>query len=527
VSVSLRRYWRAETGIFLGVWLVLMVAGRTRLLTDPGTFWHTVTGRTILSTGRFLDTDPYSFTFGGRPWVPYEWLAECTMAAVHDGIGGLDSLLLLTVTALAALYTWAAHRLLRAGLHWLPTTLLVVLTIAVGAGHFLVRPHIATLVFLGMTFAWLCDVDAGRIGLSRLFWLIPLFVIWSNWHGGVLGGLGTLGLTAAGWFLHAVLRKESPVVGALQALELGVLVLACLLTVLVNPYGLALPRTWLQIMGSPVLPRIISEHTPSDPASLPFLMVAVLGAGYGLTLASTWPRWPRVTWLIPLVWAVLALERVRHASLFGIVAVLALAEVLPYSRLAHWLARPGRELFRFRDSSREDESRLSWRAMVLPATIVATAVLLQMAGVPMPILGRGWAKLDPAIWPVEMLTDLRRAERGSSGCARVFNDYRFGGFLIYYTPRLKVFVDDRCEVYGDRWLLDFVEAQDHHPEWVESWAGRYGIDYALVHTGAGFDRYLEKAPGWALVRRVEAATLYRRVGSQEAEGDAPMGEVRD
>ena len=68
-----------------------MIGGRSRLFQDPGTFWHVVTGRLILSTGRFLDTDPYSYTFGGKPWVPYEWLGECAMAGLHDGIGGLDT----------------------------------------------------------------------------------------------------------------------------------------------------------------------------------------------------------------------------------------------------------------------------------------------------------------------------------------------------------------------------------------------------------------------------------------------------
>src|SRR5437868_4957179 len=112
-----KRFWRAETGIFLGLWLVLMVGGRSKFFQDPGTFWHTVTGQKILATGHFLAEDPYSFTFAGRPWVPYEWLAECAMAVLH-AIHGLDTLLLATVTILAGLYAWVAHRLIRAGLHW-------------------------------------------------------------------------------------------------------------------------------------------------------------------------------------------------------------------------------------------------------------------------------------------------------------------------------------------------------------------------------------------------------------------------
>ena len=48
--------------------------------------------------------------------------------------------------------------------------------------------------------------------------------------------------------------------------------------------------------------------------------------------------------------------------------------------------------------------------------------------------------------------DLLRCEREHPSGSRVFNDYVLGGFLIYFTPDLKVFVNNHCEVYGDAWL---------------------------------------------------------------------------
>ena len=35
----LNRLLRLEAGFFLGIWLFLMVGGRSRLFRDPGTFW--------------------------------------------------------------------------------------------------------------------------------------------------------------------------------------------------------------------------------------------------------------------------------------------------------------------------------------------------------------------------------------------------------------------------------------------------------------------------------------------------------
>ena len=41
------QFFRAETGIFLALWLFLMVLGQWRLFRDPGTFWHTRVGQII------------------------------------------------------------------------------------------------------------------------------------------------------------------------------------------------------------------------------------------------------------------------------------------------------------------------------------------------------------------------------------------------------------------------------------------------------------------------------------------------
>src|SRR5438477_11622618 len=73
---SLRGFWRAETGLFFALWLLLLVGGRSRLFRDPGTFWHTVVGEQIISTGEFRDTDSFSYTFAGQHWIPHQWLGE-------------------------------------------------------------------------------------------------------------------------------------------------------------------------------------------------------------------------------------------------------------------------------------------------------------------------------------------------------------------------------------------------------------------------------------------------------------------
>ena len=65
----------------------------------------------------------------------------------------------------------------------------------------------------------------------------------------------------------------------------------------------------------------------------------LLALGYLAVLVSVLPERSRIVWLVPLVWFVLALGRVRNAPLFGVTAAIALADMLPHSRVGTWLKR--------------------------------------------------------------------------------------------------------------------------------------------------------------------------------------------
>ncbi len=508
-----RAWVRPQTILFLSLWVILLVGGRSRFFQDPGTFWHTRVGERIYTQG-FFDKDPYTFTFAGATWIPHQWLGECLMALVHAW-GGLDSLLLFTTAALALLFTRLGQRLIDQGLHPTVAIVLTALAVAASSGHFHVRPHLATMFGMAITTILLSDVETNRCSLNRLFWLIPIYIIWANIHGGILGGLASLGLVFSGWIITWRLGKDSPLESSRDLLKLITILVLCSLGCLVNPYGWRIPAVWFDIYRMEALPRMIKEHSPLNLAERNAWVVLVLGLVYLVACLLILPTRPRISWVLPIVWLCLSILRVRHAPLFAISAIIFLADILPWTRVARYWKETGSDLYTPPDPYRESiPLRVRLFAWAIPAGIFVWAALLQFARIDLPVFGHGWAELDAELWPVALLEPLKKHQDDRPGGTRIFNEFAYGGFLIYQTPGYRVFVDDRCELFGEAWLAMFLDAPHLDPEWsIERWQEKYGeFDLALVSTRAvpGFCQVFENSDQWVLIEKTNTASLFKR-----------------
>ncbi len=89
---------------------------------------------------------------------------------------------------------------------------MVVSLLGVGAAasiHFLARPHIFTLLLLSVS-VWMVEADrrtaSSRAG--RIWWLVPLTVVWTSLHGGFLVLILTLGVAALGTAVEAWMGRR-------------------------------------------------------------------------------------------------------------------------------------------------------------------------------------------------------------------------------------------------------------------------------------------------------------------------------
>ena len=73
------------------------------IFNDGDVSWHIATGQWIIAHGAVPHSDPFSFTWAGKPWLPIEWLAEVVYAAAF-GLAGYSGVAAVVTAALIALH---------------------------------------------------------------------------------------------------------------------------------------------------------------------------------------------------------------------------------------------------------------------------------------------------------------------------------------------------------------------------------------------------------------------------------------
>jgi uncharacterized protein (DUF983 family) len=301
--------------------LVLMLppilASTPGLFRDGDVSWHVAAGQWILANGWVPDTDPFSYTMAGQPWVAHEWLAEVIYARAFDAWGYAGLAAVVTLALMALHLTVFLHLRSRIG----PVAILLAFVAmdAILLKFLWARPHVLVWPLLAVWTSSLLNArDEGRAPHPAL---ALLMLVWTNLHGSF-----ALGLIVAGAIAFDALAKEGwrrPLF--IRWLCFGLLAILAALLNVNGADGLLHPFT---IMGLEAL-HVIQEWAPSAPAtSLPFysVLLAVLAIivlnGVRLQAGET---------ALLLLLLAMAFLQVRHQSWLAIVATLMLTPRLSAS----------------------------------------------------------------------------------------------------------------------------------------------------------------------------------------------------
>ena len=412
------------------------------------TWWHMAAGRDMAASGRVALTETWSHTAAGGHWANYEWLTQVLFYGLYRA-GGLPLLTLVCASAVVGAYA-CVWRLMPGP--DLARALMLVSALSASTIVWAVRPQVLTLFLVGLT--------ALLVARRRFAWLPPLFVVWANLHGAVaLGGvLLVAALAAAAWTERRLVWP------------LAVTATLCFGAGFLTPLGW---RYWLEIGVSLSRSRanqIIEWQPPQLP---PAHLVFWIGlAALAVLAVVKRRRLGRFEVVFPVcaaaLLALLALRSQRNVPVFLLLAMPAV------SGLA----------FGAHDGRRERDIepwrwRLHWGALALTALGAAWFVATQWRAVPSPL---GWTPMS------------RDAAAAIRDCPPpIYNAYNDGGFIVWFVPEQKVFLDSRQDPYPVALVQAHVQAE--RTGTYEPLFARHGIRCAVfANESAGAARLT--ARGW-------------------------------
>jgi hypothetical protein len=484
-------------------WLFIFGAsGWKSLLGDGDTGWHIRAGQYILAHHAVPTVDLFSFSRAGAPWFAWEWLTDVMYAGLFQ-MGGLKAIVLVSGLMIGLFATIVLRYTLWRGANVLVALFTTLLAAGAASMHFLARPHLFTLLLVPVCF-WVLEAD--RREKTRWLWaLIPVTALWTNLHGGFVIFLALIALLVAGSALEAGFGKGTGDglgngLGWGNARRYGLLLLACSLASVINPYGIQLHIHIFEYLGADWIKNIVQEFQAPTFRNEGQLQYEALLLG-GLILIGFLARQRRFTealWILFLAHA--SLISVRHAPIYATVA----APFIACELSQWWSASAARmkksQALRILHQMGTDLSPGFRRTSVWPAVFILALVLIDA-----PIK---WPRDFPSeMFPTAMIH--KHADLIASG--RLLTTDQWGDYIIYsYYPRQRVFVDGRSDFYGETLANQYLHLLQGAYDW-RAIMDRYGFEVALLPVNWPLSSLLKQDPSWRVVADDHSSVLFQRL----------------
>ena len=450
--------------VLVGVLLLPAALGSSQTIFNDGDVsWHIASGRWILTHHAIPTTDPFSFTWAGKPWVPMEWLADLIHASAYLGAGysGVAALVIAALVALNAIVFVNAARCGRHALLALAAMDLVLMPTTLARPHVLIWPILAGWTWLLMRAR---ERDRAPPILSAL-----ILSVWANLHASWVMAL----LLAGGFGMEALVASDNRPRALRDWLTFG---LACLAAVCVNANGLRGVLYPLGYTDLKMLP-LIDEWKPSSLQMTPFFF-AVLAVALGL-IAWKRPRLHPVRWVLLGALLLLSMLQLRHQAVLAIVAAMVLPE-----GFAKGTPQP----------SAQQDLRNALAVTAAGAFLLLTCRLL----VPL-------TPSENATNPWKLIASVPPELRSRP----VLNSYSMGGPLIL--AGIRPYIDGRGDMYGDSHVLAFSRITGGDARELSAAVQRWNIRWAIfaLRDQAAI-ALLDRTPGWRRIREDSVGVIYVR-----------------
>ena len=460
--------------------MLFVLAVRQSVSIDPDLWWHLKAGQQIIDTRSIPHTDDYSFTKQGSEWVAHEWLSEVIMDGIYR-VGGLTSLVTI-FSLIIVIALWLTYR--RCEGRPYAASIAIVLGAAASFPLFGVRPQMLTLLL-----ASIYIVILERLDTRRIWWLVPLMLLWVNLHAGFALGLALIGL----YIVRAVLDGEWN-----QVRPLLIVLLLCVAVVPLNPNGFRMFSYPYETLTSPSMAAFIQEWASPDFHKITYLPLAILllSTFAAMALSPTRPRLGEI--FLVLVTALGSLRSVRHIPIFSLFAAPVLAKHL-------WAIAKERGWDKLLTGA---ETRPTGLKLLINIILLLAPVLLAVTRVwHFASHQRYYESIRNPVAAVEFLKSQHLP-------GPIYNRYGWGGYLIYQLyPEYRVYIDGRADVYGDAFFTEAMQMYDGVGNWKEP-LDRYGIQTVIIDPNVALSTLLRSDKEWSKVYEDDQAVIFRRIPRQ-------------
>ncbi len=298
-------------------------------------------------------------------------------------------------------------------------------------------PNVFSICLFGLALHWILEARR-RNDLAHLLWLPPLFLLWANLDAQIVLGLLLLSMLLLAEITERTLRfpgtwnadsRRIPLV------HLVAIAAACVIAIMITPYYIHLiPAAWQ------------SAYSPT------------LFKNFAFMAAMSFRQPEHFVLILLLISACLRLGRQRSHDIFKILLLTLWGALAFRVQRDNWtIVLPSIAILGEAIGIEGDKFGAAGQGSVgkkyLSAAAGGVAILLTLSFFSLPSSRTLETRLEHVL-PAKACDYLQKNHLPGP----IFNDYRWGGYLMWRLPEYPVSMDERLNLYGDEFSGAYFEA---------------------------------------------------------------------
>lgn len=476
--------------------IVFLMALRVPL--DSDFWWHINAGKATINQHSPLLQDIFSFTRYDFPWINHSWLSEVFYYMTYKLFGFSGVMIIVAIVATST--TMIIFKLMKGSV--IMRAFLVVFSVLLTAVIWSPRPQLFSLFFFALL-VWFQQKFEKQRKKIYLIVIPALFLIWSNFHAGFTLGIAFLGLVLFGKIIDYLLNPDKNEIKRKNIISTLILLTSSSILTLINPNGINVWVVQFKTIGVSSLQDFISEWASPNFHELfqqPFLWVWLIFVFFISTGIYSLP----FEKIFPLIFfGGLGFLSRRNIAPFAIIIMPIMSEIIVAFYNSKLKSSINREFFNKIELRNSKPKPLVQKITNLTIIFILGIIIsIKIVYLSDPNVLKNYEQQFFPFQAVNIIDPEDYVE------INLLNSYAWGGYISWYQPSVKVFVDGRTDLFGDEIILDWIAMVNADPEW-EYLLDKYDIGWVFLEPDRPLITELRKEQ-WELVYQDNLSVILKK-----------------